>query len=255
MIRQEHITCPLIYASYLGDDKTVEGLLFGGDWPQESLDLSLMYATGNGWLLVMATLYIDGRADQNYMLSSGANEAALLGRLGALQLAVTNGVNVRNLRSSLIWLAHLGRYEELKLILDHDTWMLNSKVLKAAIRGKSRDVIDLLLGEKWTIDDEEVMEMLMDLPNMQELVPVVLAHRAPISQRVFANRNTRFSDENAELIRAAHIKRRWMQVKAVLHIWNYWQQFIMDYYCPGNDRYPEGKGFKRAQRNFYLLSK
>lgn len=225
-------------------------LLFGGEWPQKSLDLALMYATTNSWTEIMEQLHEDGRANPDYLLSNGIAEAALLGRYKAFSLAAEKGFEWRNLRHAHVWLAHMNRYRELCFLADNDETVLCPAVLNAAIRARSNEVVDLLLSYKWKIDDTEVLELLMDLPKMQRIVPAILEKGAPTSVRVFINRKERFSPTNATLIRNAHIKWRWRQIKAIRRIWGFWREFILDYYCPGNQTYPQGNGFKLAHQDF-----
>jgi hypothetical protein len=46
------------------------------------------------------------------------------------------------------------------------------------------------------------------------------------------------------------VKRRWRQVAAVVRIMQFWRSWIFDYYSPGNEWTPRGKGFEDALENW-----
>lgn len=255
MLADEDLKCPLIFSSYIGDGKSVESLLFSGDWPQESLDRGLMYATRCGWVDAMLSYFIDGRADPNYKLSLGTQHSALMGHAEAVSLSLANHCSYRNLRSQYVWLAHMDRIETLQVLLGYDSFgVLTDSVFLAAARGLSENVLHLMLREEWQIKSPDVVKTLIAIKKLHHLIPrVILEHGAPVDGEALNNRHVVECKATQKIIRDANVKKRWRQVRAVVRIWHFWREWIMDYYCPGNENYPTGNGFLRSQEKFLAL--
>lgn len=252
MLALEDQKCPLIFASYIGDSDTVESLLFSGAWTQESLDRGLMYATSCCWVDCMLNYFIDGRADSNYKLSIGAQHAALLGRTEAVMLSLSNGCEVENLRSQYVWLAHMDRSEVVSLVLERDPgFFLRDHIFMAAVRGRAESTIRLMLQYPWKVTSPEVVNLVLGFRKFHHFLPaLVLEKDAPVDGDALKNRTLVESGKIRDILRAQNVARRWRQVRAIVRIWHFWREWLIDYYCPGNQCCPQGKGFLRARDRF-----
>lgn len=254
ILSTEDTACPLIFSAYLGDAETVESLLFSGDWPQRSLDRALMHATRNGWIETMVTLFIDGRPNPNYELSIGTQHACLLGKTEAVELSLRNGADIANLRANYVWLAHCSRVEVFKVLFQFDNIenLVNAITLKGALRGGCANLLEYFFATDFRItdNDPEILKIAINRKKMHPCIPELIYRGAFVDGESLRIRGQVGSANIRLLIRNANVRRNWRKVKAVVLIWKFWQNWILDYYCPGNEEYPTGKGFLDAQERF-----
>lgn len=254
ILSTEDTACPLIFSAYLGDAETVESLLFSGDWPQRSLDRALMHATRNGWIETMVTLFIDGRPNPNYELSIGTQHACLLGKTEAVELSLRNGADIANLRANYVWLAHCSRVEVFKVLFRFDKIenLVNAITLKGALRGGSVVLLEYFFATDFRIIDRDpdIMRTAISRKNMHPCIPELIYRGAVVDGESLKMRDQVESASVRLMIRDANVRRNWRKVKSVALIWKFWQNWILDYYCPGNEEYPTGKGFLDAQERY-----
>lgn len=242
--------CPLVYASFLGDKKTLESLLLTGAWSADSLDDALMAASAYNHTASVKCLLKDGRCDLGAKQGEAMGVAALQNHVKIVSLLLEHGAPPELLRPYLAWVAHMDHHLVLKSVAKHGgDLVFCDHVLVSALRSNSYKCVDYLLMEKeWQIGPEPLRAALEQEPN-RKYIRRMLNTGARTDSALF-DYSLQFRDPEAGEIRKQRIKQLWRRAKCVLLVNCFWRHFILDYYSPGNQFQKKGKGFTDAFERF-----
>ena len=141
--------CCLTYAAFLGDTKTISGLLFTGEWPQKSLDKSLLCASGFNHMDSVLELLNDGRANPLGLEGEAIKNAAIQNNHEIVKMICESCPAAATLvRPNLLFIAHMDHIKVIKIIAKYDpVWVFSDTILISALRSGSNRTIQLILDQ------------------------------------------------------------------------------------------------------------
>lgn len=253
LMEDDDYKCCLIYSAFLGDTQTTAGLLFSGPWPMNSIDKALLFASAFNHVDTVKELLKDGRASPLALNGQAIKNAALQDNREVVSLIVKQCPLAAALaRPALHFVAHMDQVEILKILARLDpSGVFTDTILIAALRSKSKQTLHFILTNgTWQIGSY-ALNVALEREDAREYIPWMLDKGAKVESWLYTKCKSHLdSYETTQAIKKARIKQLWKKAKAVLLINSFWRHWIMDYYSPGNDTYPEGKGFTESHRRF-----
>lgn len=240
------LQCPLRFSAYLGDHDTMSVLLLSSDWDQLYLDKSLALATVLGHeRCVRLALAAGARPDH----CDAVCHAMTQNHPDILRILLKHQGDEAPLDlASLQWAIHADHVPIVEVCMEHcPETTASSVMLSTALTSNSRACADLILGRMTCTPEPFVLHTALE--NRKDLVMELVRRGVAIDQPAMTLLRTEHGDIYPEVLRFL-VKRRWRQVRAVARIWSLWLNFIRDYYSPGNQFMPAGKGFERSFKRF-----
>lgn len=248
MVVSETPESPLVFAAFLGDNDTLKSLLGTGVWPQACLDEALGRAALLNHVQCVKVLLEDGRAC--LCASDACNLAALQNNILVLSLLLQNGGSYCDLRRSLPWVAYQDNRRVLEMVAKFQPFAVyNNAVLLSAFQSQGEQCVRLLLDARWEIDARTLRTALVSERHRHH-VPAMLRCGARVDAAVFALALGLEDPSLGAQVRRARARQLWRKAKAAVLINTFWRHWVLDYYSPGNDRVPRGKGFERVFADF-----
>lgn len=254
MIQGLSLDCPLNFYAYVGDREGVEVFLRAEEWAPENANKALALACMLGH---------KGCVEAFMEHSVGV----MIGPCAITHAFTQNHADILDIMFSnldqpfveediypgLLWGIHMDHVDILSPVKKHCPHFLGNKSLESALISDAPKCIEFLVRNMNEKVKANVVNCL--ITTNVDLVPYLYESEygaecdADILKRLKKKRVTVYNR-----VLKAMTKKRWRQVRSIVHIVRYWREFIYDYYSPGNSEFKRGKGFEAALTDFKALN-
>lgn len=250
MIQGLSLECPLNFYAYVGDREGVEVFLRAEEWAPENASKAL----------ALACMLGHKECVEAFVAHSAG---AMIGPCAIMHAFTQNHADILDVMFSyidppfvdediypgLLWGVHMDHVDILSPVKKHCPHFLGNKSLESALISDARKCTEFIVKNMNEKAKANIVHCLITTD--VSLVPYLYEseHGAECNSDIMRRlKKKRVTVYNRVL--KALTKKRWRQVRSVVHIVRYWREFLYDYYSPGNSECERGKGFKAALADF-----